>query len=73
MQNLLYESEEQGVCGYCGGRCYVSVVYLEQAATGWHLLIEEECHDCDRLDVMDIPMSRIEEIIDDLEQQDQDQ
>jgi hypothetical protein len=44
---------------------------LEQSATGWNLVVEEQCHDFDRLDVTDIPMSSTDDIIQELEQQDQ--
>lgn len=57
MNNLLYHTD--GKCA-CGGHSYVSAVYVEQSNTGeWHIMIEETCHNCHRLDLTDIPWSDI--------------
>lgn len=58
--SVLYRAEPAGTCEYCGGHAYVSAIYVEQSVTGWHLMIEERCMDCDQLDVTDIPQSQIE-------------
>ena len=56
MDNLLYLHNPGERCKQCGGTKYVSAVYLEQSTTGWHIMIEERCHDCDLLSVTDVPL-----------------
>lgn len=65
MDNLLYLSHD-GECPYCGGRGYVRAIYMEVSATGWHIMVEEACQDCDRLDVTDLPQRTIEKMVEDM-------
>ena len=47
-----------GICGYCGGHCFVSAVWIETGiGNQLHIMVEEQCHVCDRLDVTDYPLS----------------
>ena len=63
MNNLLYLAENKGMfTRYCGGRGYLNAIYLEDSATGWHVMIEEQCRDCDRLDTTDIPLDDIQKM-----------
>lgn len=52
MENLLYYSN--GKCK-CGGRLFVSAVYiLPGAMNAPHLIIEEACRSCEKFDLVDI-------------------
>ncbi len=47
---------------------YITVIYLQQSAVEWHLVIEEACHQCFDLTQIDIPFSKLEAQIRDLEE-----
>ena len=72
MSHPLYQNDD-GKCGDCGGHEYVSAVYLQLSKTGWHLMIEVQCHDCDRLDVSEFTQAHIESLALALEDQDADE
>ena len=55
--NLLYLRDPH--CD-CGGKPFVTAIYIQISAVEPHLVIEEQCTDCDRLDTIDIPFSKLQ-------------
>ena len=66
MKNLFYLAHKKGVCPVCGGHTYLNAIYLEDSATGWHVMIEQQCQDCSGVETTNLPLGIIQEMISDL-------
>lgn len=74
---VLYTST--GFCD-CGGHEFISAIYITEDNFGdWSVMIEEQCHECGRLDLTQKPLidcaaaMSLEQHENDLEKSDQDE